>query len=267
MPRTYRHLRNLADLAERCTVLQPTGCWEWNGARESQGAPKVWLQGEIGSTSLQVALPMLALGRKAAPGVVYIPTCCKVDCMRWEHRREGTLGELRQIVALARFGRTPAQIAEAIAEKAFDDAEVAARRAQRALAAAQKAAAAQAAREDRAAKKALAAEQRRERERLKKANQRARGRALHDMRDPMGARRGYMPPTIAAPLRKAGSSAAQAATSHSHPIITSATRHVQGPSGYDNRYTVRELPAGYRSQISAAECRPWAAAAVQGRAA
>jgi hypothetical protein len=50
-------------------------------------------------------------------------------------------------------------------------------------------------------------------------------------------------------------------------VITSATQHVQGPSGHDNRYTVRELPQGYRSQISAAECRPWAAAAVQGRAA
>lgn len=31
------------------------------------------------------------------------------------------------------------------------------------------------------------------------------------------------------------------------------------PVGLDQRFTVRELPAGYVSQLSAAECRPWAA--------
>lgn len=260
MPRQYRHLRTLADLAERCTEDHATGCWEWNGSREGDNAPKVWLQGEIGSTSLQVALPMLALGRRANPGVVYIPTCCKIDCMRWEHRREGTVGELRQIVALARFGRTPAQIAEAIADKAQADAEKARRKADRAMLAAKKAAAAQAAREARAAAKDTADERRRERERVKKANQRARGRGLHDLRDAMGARRGYMPSTIAAPLRPAGGSAPPKTANQGEPIITGATRHVQGPSGRDNRYTVHELPPGYRSQIDPREARPWAKA-------
>lgn len=51
------------------------------------------------------------------------------------------------------------------------------------------------------------------------------------------------------------------------PVIGADKTPVQGPSCRDNRFTVRELPPGYRSQISAAECRPWAVAAVQGRAA
>ena len=268
MPRQYRHLRTLADLAERCTEIAATGCWEWNGCREGDNAPKVWIQGEIGSTSLQVALPVLALGRRANPGVLYIPTCCKVDCMRWEHRREGTVGELRQIVALARFGRTPAEIAEAIADKAQADADKAERRAARVKAAAKRAADAQARRDARAEQQAKTAEQRRERDRLKKAAQRANGAKLHDKFDRMG-RPGVMPQSFAAGLRKPGSNARPVPSlvkpEATEARITERTRVTVAPACTDQRYTVHALPPGYRSTLDPRECRPWAQAAAQGR--
>jgi hypothetical protein len=39
------------------------------------------------------------------------------------------------------------------------------------------------------------------------------------------------------------------------------------PSGQDQRYTVRELPKGYRSALDPRECRPWADVAAASRAA
>jgi len=45
-------------------------------------------------------------------------------------------------------------------------------------------------------------------------------------------------------------------------VDTSRARHTVCPSVKDHRFTVRHLPADYVSQISAAEARPWVAAAM-----
>jgi hypothetical protein len=88
---------------------------------------------------------------------------------------------------------------------------------------------------------------------------------LHDKRDRMG-RPGVMPENIAAPLRKAGSSARPIPTLRkpepTEPRITSATKVTLCPSGQDHRYTVHELPKGHRSVLDPRECRAWAASAV-----
>jgi len=83
---------------------------------------------------------------------------------------------------------------------------------------------------------------------------------LHAMLDPMGSSRG---PALTL-LRKAGSSSRQIPSprqQHVEPVVTSATRMTVCPSGVDQRYTVRELPQGYRSALDPRECRPWASAA------
>ena len=43
-------------------------------------------------------------------------------------------------------------------------------------------------------------------------------------------------------------------------VIASSVQPNIIPSGADHRFTVRELPDGYRSHLSASECRPWALA-------
>ena len=46
-------------------------------------------------------------------------------------------------------------------------------------------------------------------------------------------------------------------------VIVNNVKPVPGPSCYDYRYTVRDLPKGYVSGLNTAECSPWAVAASQ----
>ena len=244
-------MRTLADLADRCTIDPDTGCWTWNGARERHAgaAPSIWIRG-VGATSLQVALPMLALGRRAAPGVRYVPTCGFMHCMNCEHRREGTLSELMtlaaQVYADRRNGAIRAageRIREGLA--AFHER----RRAERLAAAA-------AAPKPAPKPKAKTAG--------KKAKPKQAGPKLHDISDSMG-RPGVMPQSFAAGLRKPGSNArpipALRRPEPTEPRITSRTKVTICPSGRDHRYTVHELPPGHRSALDPRECRAWASAA------
>jgi hypothetical protein len=90
---------------------------------------------------------------------------------------------------------------------------------------------------------------------------------LHDMLDPMGSSRG---PALTL-LRKPGSNARPVPSLTNPPqiegVITAATRVTIAPTCTDQRYTVRELPAGYRSALDPREARPWAQAAAGIRAA
>lgn len=95
----------------------------------------------------------------------------------------------------------------------------------------------------------------------------AAGPKLHDMRDSMGARRGFMPDNIAAPLRKGGSAAQATKPEPTEPRITDRTRVTICESRHDFRYTIQQLPPGYVSALDPREARPWAQAAAQGRAA
>jgi hypothetical protein len=238
-------MESLGDLAKRCTVDAATGCWHWSGAREGKFklAPKVWING-VGSTSLQIALPLLALGRRAAPGVRYIPVCGDLHCANWSHRREGTQSELMTLAA-----------------RIYTDRRVSAIRASG----------------DRIRAGLAAYHQRRLAERpavvkqtpKPKPKPKTTGPKLHDKRDRMG-RAGVMPNNIAAALRKPGSNARPlpaAKPVRAEPIITSATRLTLCPVGVDQRYTVRELPPGYRSALDPRDCRAWAHATAGGRAA
>lgn len=237
-------MRTLADLASRCIINEATGCWHWRGAKEQRSghAPSIWIKG-IGATSLQVALPMLALGRRAAPGVRYVPTCGNLHCLNFSHRREGTQQELMTLAAAV-----------------YADKRVAAIRAA----------------SDRISAGLQASHARRRAMRPKPPQPpkppKPPGPKLHDKLDRMG-RTGVMPSNVAAALRKPGSSARRLEPvvlnrpPAAAPTINDNTRITVAPVCTDQRYTVRELPPGYRSQIDPREARPWAQAAAQGRAA
>jgi hypothetical protein len=47
-------------------------------------------------------------------------------------------------------------------------------------------------------------------------------------------------------------------------IVPKRVRVVRGPSNYDMRHTVRELPAGHKSVLDPRECRAWVAAVTGG---
>jgi hypothetical protein len=230
MPKTNR-LASLADLRDRCTVDQSTGCWHWTGrrgyAKNGQGTPVLYVVGMQGAQALQTALPMLATGRPRPEGVKYVPTCGMVDCLNWEHRRPGTLSEVLQLGAK----KHAAARAEA----------------------------------DRRNREKLSAAQRDSWAR-RKAEKPSTGPKLHDMLDPMGAQRG-VPLTG---LRKAGSNARPIPAQRpapTEPRITGDTKVTVCPSGADHRYTVRALPPGYVSALNPRECSPWAEAAAGGGAA
>lgn len=89
-------IRTLADLHERSTVDDITGCHVID-APKRKGTHYVWLPAQARPVSLPTALAHL-IGKPLQPGQRWVPRCGNTGCVNLEHRFIGTRRDLMLIL-------------------------------------------------------------------------------------------------------------------------------------------------------------------------
>lgn len=247
-------IRTLADIEARC--LPEGDCLRWQGTVTKDGMPTLWIPG-VGPRGVQVGFHLATTGSAVLPGrLVYIPTCGNLWCCSFAHRRPGDRSELYVIIN----GRGSDARRASYEKRREHYAEI------------------RAAKEARKPPKPVKVPKAPKPPKvpkvvkLKPAPKQAAAPKLHAIgRDVPGQ-------VVGQAYRGAGPSIYRHTGSNARRVeppvkpepgearITERTRVTIAPTCTDQRYTVRELPAGYRSALDPREARPWAQAAAGSRA-
>ena len=95
-------IRTWDDLRDRCKIDDDTLCWIWQGGRQSNGQPSMWIPALRKSSVMSVLVAYLKTGQPPVKGRVWYARCGRPDCCNPQHRSLGTKSDQMRALKLVR---------------------------------------------------------------------------------------------------------------------------------------------------------------------